>query len=137
VGAISEGFLAMDASGDGRNFQGQLRSSTLGPIGVNGVLADAQCVWRTPRGIARSREQYFYLLGNATGPWRVTPDGREALMKPGDFVLVDSRRPYTFDFASSCDEHHRPIEIKASVVTRLQLLGGPQASSSSPRASFG
>ncbi len=100
VGAISEGFLAMDASGNTRDFRGLLSSAPLGPVGVNWVHGDAQRVWRTPRGIARSSEHFCYLLGDLAAPWRVSQDGREALVRPGDFALVDSRRPYSFDFGS-------------------------------------
>ncbi len=99
VGAITEGFLAMDASGSRRDFHGELRSAPLGRVGVNWVQAAPQQVWRTPRGIARSGgEQFFYLLGNMEAPWMVAQDGREAWMQPGEFVLVDSRRPYRFGF---------------------------------------
>jgi AraC family transcriptional regulator, positive regulator of tynA and feaB len=99
VCAISEGFLAMDAKSPVRHaFRGELLSASLGPIGVNRVTGDAQQVWRTSRGIAHSRDNFCYLLGNLASPWRVEQDGRQALLAPGDFTLVDSRRPYHFDF---------------------------------------
>jgi AraC-like DNA-binding protein len=65
---------------------------------VNRVVGDAQQVWRTSRGIARGRDNFCYLLGNLDSAWRVEQDGREAALAPGDFTLVDSRRPYHFDF---------------------------------------
>jgi AraC family transcriptional regulator, positive regulator of tynA and feaB len=99
VGAISEGFLAMDASSPvGQAFCGELVSASLGPVGVNRVTGDAQQVWRTSRGIARSRDNFCYLLGNLASAWRVEQDGRRTLLAAGDFTLVDSRRPYHFDF---------------------------------------
>jgi hypothetical protein len=99
VGAISEGFLAMDASSPvQRSFRGELVSAPLGPIGVNQVTGDPQQVWRTSRGISRSRHNFCYLLGNLASPWRVEQDGRRAVLAAGDFTLVDSRRPYHFDF---------------------------------------
>ena len=99
VSAISEGFLAMDATSPVRQaFRGELVSAPLGPIGVNRVVGDAQQVWRTSRSIARSRENFCYLLGNLDSSWRVEQDGRQAALAPGDFTLVDSRRPYHFDF---------------------------------------
>src|SRR5450830_1928658 len=98
VGAISEGFLAMEASGDAHAFHGELVSAPLGPVGVNWVQGAAHRVWRTPRGIARGGQRVAYLLGNHDSAWRVAQDGRDALMRPGDFVLVDARRPYRFDF---------------------------------------
>lgn len=99
VGAISEGFLAMDVSAMQRDFNGCLTSAPLDVIGVNTVEADAQKVWRTRHAIARAPERYCYLLGNLDRRWKVMQDGREALLDAGDFVLVDARRPYHFDFA--------------------------------------
>lgn len=98
VGAISEGFLAMEASSDAAQFQGELVSASLGPVGVNWVQSSAQSVWRTQRGIMRGDKRVAYLLGNLDSRWRVAQDGRETLMQAGDFVLVDARRPYHFDF---------------------------------------
>lgn len=89
----------MDAKSSVRHaFRGELLSAPLGPIGVNRVTGDAQQVWRSPRGIARSRENFCYLLGNLDSPWRVEQDGRRTALAPGDFTFVDSRRPYYFDF---------------------------------------
>jgi AraC family transcriptional activator of tynA and feaB len=99
VGAITEGFLAMEVSSPARQaFRGELVSAPLGSIGVNRVAGDAQQVWRTQRGIARGRDNFCYLLGNLASPWRVEQDGRQALLAAGDFTLVDSRRTYHFDF---------------------------------------
>lgn len=99
IGAISEGFLAMDVSAKQRDFNGSLTSAPLDVIGVNAVEADAQKVWRTPHAIARAPERYCYLLGNLDRRWKASQDGRDALLEAGDFVLVDARRPYHFDFA--------------------------------------
>jgi len=117
VGAITEGFLAMDASGSRQGFHGELRSAPLERVGVNWVQAAPQQVWRTPRGIARSGgDQFFYLLGNMEAPWTVAQDGREALMRPGAFVLVDSRRPYRFGF--DCGPTTVSLELPLDWVTR-------------------
>ena len=99
VSAISDGFLAREANSAARLcFRGELVSAALGPIGVNRVVGDVQQVWRTPRGIARSGENFCYLLDNLDSPWRVAQDGHQAILASGDFSLVDSRRPYHFDF---------------------------------------
>lgn len=123
VGAISEGFLAMDASGDPRHFQGELVSAPLGRIGVNWVNASAQRVWRTPRCIARGDRRVAYLLGNLEAPWRVRQDGREALMRPGDFVLVDARRPYEFDFPAGPST----VSLELPLDWLLRWIAEPQA----------
>lgn len=128
VGAISEGFLAMDASGNPQGFQGELLSAPLGPLGVNWVRASAQQVWRTPRGIARGDGRWAYLLGNQETPWRVRQDGREALMRPGDFVLVDARRPYAFDFADGPST----VSLALPLDWLLRWVDEPQAHTARP-----
>lgn len=123
VGAISENFLAMEASSPQRQFHGELHSASLGAVGLNWVQADAQRVWRTPRGIARCERRDAYLLGNLHSAWRVAQDGREALMRPGDFVLVDSRRPYQFDFP----EGPSAISLALPIDWLCRWLAEPQA----------
>jgi AraC-like DNA-binding protein len=99
VGAISDGFLAMEASSPQREgFQGALCSVALGAVGVNWVQSSPQDVYRTRRGIARSPDNFHYLLGNLGSAWLAEQDGRRARLLPGDFVLVDSRRCYEFHF---------------------------------------
>jgi len=128
VGAISENFLAMDADGDRRDFRGELSTAPLGPVGVNRVRADPQRVWRTPRGIARSTEQHCYLLGDLSQPWRVAQDGREALLQPGDFVLVDSRRPYSFAF----DQGPDCVSLELPLDWVARWLAEPEAHTAQP-----
>jgi AraC family transcriptional activator of tynA and feaB len=124
IGAISEGFLAMEASSPSRtDFNGELVSAPLGPLGVNLVRADAQRVWRTPRGIARSRDNYAYLLGNLDSTWHVAQDGRESRLAPGDFVLVDSRRPYRFDF----DQGPSTVSLELPLDWVLRWVAEPEA----------
>lgn len=41
---------------------------------------------------------HCYLIGDLHSAWQVRQDGRSATVDPGDFVLVDSRRPYEFLF---------------------------------------
>jgi AraC family transcriptional activator of tynA and feaB len=99
IGAICEGFLEMDATspGSAAPFTSTLTSAALGPIGLNRVSGSAQDVYRTGRGISRSRENFFYLLCNGSA-WAVAQDGHAARLLPGDLTLVDSRRRYEFHF---------------------------------------
>ncbi|MCU0932342.1 MAG: helix-turn-helix domain-containing protein [Serpentinimonas sp.] len=123
VGAISEGFLAMDASARRGSFHGELISAPLDGIGVNRVRADSQKVWRTPSAISCDQERCCYLLGNLEHAWRVEQDGCEARLLPGDFVMVDARRPYHFDFADGV--HCVSLELPLDWVCRW--VAEPQA----------
>jgi len=104
VGAICEGFLEMSATSPvAPAFASSLESAPLGPIGVNRVRGSAQDVYRTRSAIARSRDNYFYLLCKTDTAWTTTQSDRSARLLPGDVVLVDSRERYAFHFPVSAN----------------------------------
>lgn len=104
VGAICEGFLEMSAtSGTGGAFHSTLESVAWGPIAVNRVRGSAQDVFRTRSAIARSRENFYYLLCKIDSAWTAGQEEHGARLLPGDLVLVDSRRRYEFHFTHSAD----------------------------------
>ncbi|MBT9513591.1 MAG: helix-turn-helix domain-containing protein [Acidovorax sp.] len=99
VGAICEAFLEMECSSrEAPTFDGVLHSLSVETLSVNQVRATTQDVYRTPSGIARSRQLPFYLIGHAEAVWHVRQDGQVAHLRPGDVVLVDSARPYELHF---------------------------------------
>ena len=99
VGAICEAFLEMDCSSrEAPLFAGALQSLPVDTLSINQVRASTQDVYRTPAGIAHSRQLPFYLIGQAEAAWHVRQDGQVAHLRPGDVVLVDSARPYELHF---------------------------------------
>jgi AraC family transcriptional regulator, positive regulator of tynA and feaB len=104
VGAISEGFLEMSATSPVTSrFDSSLESAPLGSIGVSQVRGSAQDVFRTRSAIARSRENYFYLLCKTDSSWSSVQDGYANHLLPNDVVLIDSRLCYEFHFPVSAD----------------------------------
>ncbi|EJE53521.1 transcriptional regulator containing an amidase domain and an AraC-type DNA-binding HTH domain [Acidovorax sp. CF316] len=99
VGAICEAFLEMDCSSrEATTFDGVLQSLPVASLSVNQVRASTQDVYRTPAGIACSRQLPFYLIAQAESSWHVRQDGQVAHLRPGDVALVDSARPYELHF---------------------------------------
>ncbi|MGV3634767.1 MAG: helix-turn-helix domain-containing protein [Pseudorhodoplanes sp.] len=96
IEAICEAFLEMKADGSRETFDASLTKFQFGPIDLNFVDTDPQEVWRTRAAIARSRENFFYLLYMHDGHMAVAQRGREAVIAPGHCLLVDSREPYRF-----------------------------------------
>lgn len=96
IEAICEAFLEMKADGDRERFAAELTKYQFGPIDLNFVDTDPQEVWRTRAAISRSRENYFYLLYMHSGHMGVAQCGREAVIAPGNCLLVNSREPYRF-----------------------------------------
>ena len=105
VGAICECFLEMEASSPtpGR-FGCELLSAPLHSLQVNRVRGSAQDVFRTRAAIARSRENFYYLLCKESTPCQVVQQGGHAdRLLPGDLSLIDSRRGYELHFPETVD----------------------------------
>lgn len=102
ISAICEAFLEQHAwTGNAEKFEAHLESATVGAIVVNCVTAAPQSVFRRKGNIARSSENYYYLLTSATSTWRASQDETQARLLPGDMVLLDSRRCYELHFPES------------------------------------
>ena len=99
VGAICEAFLEMDCDSRAADcFDGTLTHLPLQQLAVNQVRASTQDVYRTPAGIAHSRQQPFYLITQTDHPWQVRQGGHTLHLRPGDAVLVDAAQPYELHF---------------------------------------
>lgn len=127
VDAICDGFLEMAATSPvSAQFGSTLESAPLGAVGVHRVRGSAQDVYRTRRAIARSRENFYYLLCKTDHGWHAAQDGRQVRLLPGDLVLVDSRRCYEFHFPRTADtvSLELPTDWVACWVPTPQALAG-------------
>ena len=86
-------------------FEGSIRSHRIGRLLVAKVRSTAQDIWRTPRDISPSEEEYFHVLLIASGAGRVSQDDRHAEFHPGDWVAFDSFRPVQVLFESDWDAY--------------------------------
>lgn len=90
--------LECDALNTGSVFNGEIRLDQLATLGLSRVNASAQHVRRTPAKISKSTEDYFLVSIQTHGTGVITQDGRTAILKPGDFAMYDSTRPYELVF---------------------------------------
>lgn len=74
-------------------FRGQVVAQDLDCVQLATVTADPHAVVRTPAAIRRSGEDDFFVNLATAGRLTMTQDGREALLRPGDFTVYDSSRP--------------------------------------------
>lgn len=101
---VSEAFVPLDASRTGSGaFRGELRGASLGGLRLYQVDADSHQVRRTSRLIAADRGDFFKLGLQRRGGSVLVQDGREAALRPGDFAVYDTTRPYTFTFDDPCE----------------------------------
>jgi AraC-like DNA-binding protein len=84
--------LSMD---DVKAFSGGVRSTALGAVQLARVqVANDMAVRRTNKLIGRSAPEYLKVVVQLTGSSLVSQGDREAVLKPGDYVIYDTARPY-------------------------------------------
>ncbi len=104
VGAVCEGFLEMAVtSPDSAQFNSTLTTASVGALTSSLVRGSAADVVRTRQAIARSTENYFYLLCKQEGDWSMTQGEQRATLQVGDLAIVDSRERYEFHFPISAN----------------------------------
>jgi len=104
IEAVCEAFLEMHiTSAVPDHFAAELVSAPLGALQINRVRGSAQDVYRTPQALARSKQDYYYLLCKDDTPWSAAQRSRHARLLPGDLLLIDSRHCYDFHFDQTCN----------------------------------
>ena len=101
---ISATFVPLECAQASRQpFRGEVGHWELGDMLVSRVDADPHLAARTRRTIAM-RDVGYYKVGLLTkGSCRLSQEGRDALLRPGDLAIYDCRRPYTMDFGEPHD----------------------------------
>jgi hypothetical protein len=80
----------------------------LGELGlVNVESRGLECVERTAHNIAHGDDDVFLLCVQLHGSATIFQDGRQTVIYPGDFALLDAQRPYVCRYP-----HRKQITIK-------------------------
>lgn len=87
---------------DHRNFEGELRRSFAGPFSFSKVSSSAASVTRSEAHITGSARQRFEIFLSLEGESVSLHNGQRAVLRPGDFILVDLSLPYRFEFGDVC-----------------------------------
>jgi AraC-like DNA-binding protein len=103
--AVSDAYVRLDCTAPGGDVVGDIRVDALATLELSRVTATAQRVRRTPSLIARAAEDFFLVSIQTAGTGRITQDDRSALLRPGDFALYDSTRPYELAFAGDFQQY--------------------------------
>ncbi len=105
-------------------FNGNILSERLATLDLSQVTASPQRVLRTSRQISKSTEDYFLVSIQTKGLGVIRQDGRQAMLRPGDFALYDSTRPYELLFENDFQQFvlMLPGEMLRSQVKATQDL---------------
>jgi AraC-like DNA-binding protein len=100
---VSERLLPVQLSTDDvATFRARLRSASLGLVQLNELWASNPFVARrTSKHIARSDAEYLKVSVQLAGECVVSHGGQSVTLRPGDFILYDTGRPYQIAGAAS------------------------------------
>ncbi|MET9969952.1 helix-turn-helix domain-containing protein [Streptomyces sp. NPDC006356] len=113
---------------------GAISSEQLGSLQVSAVRAGPQVVTRTPRLIAKDGDEWVTVVLQHRGTGALEQGGRQVLMRPGEFAMADSGRPFRNELAEgfSFTSFHLPRkdlrvseqDLRALTATLFSSSGG-------------
>ena len=109
---VCDVFVQLDCKSDLEDFRGSVTQTTLGELSLTRVDSSRQRVFRTPSRIARAKEDYLLFAFGAKGVGGVTQDGRETLIRPGEFAFYDTTRPYELSFDADFSQTILQVPLK-------------------------
>jgi AraC-like DNA-binding protein len=83
------------------DFRASLRAAQVGPVHMSVITAEPHSIARTRRHIGSDAPDFFQLTLQLTGHGVLTQKDRQARVGPGELVIYDTRRPFTYDLAQS------------------------------------
>jgi AraC family transcriptional activator of tynA and feaB len=108
------------------NFKAEMTAAQLGPLTVSRLGGSAHDAYRTRKDIARAQE-FTYLLTVGVGcNWRHCKKDHQALLRPGDVLLADTRDELSVHWPPDCLALNvrLPIEwLQAWIADPRQLVG--------------
>lgn len=89
------------------DFSASLHAVQVGQVQMSVISAEPHSIARTPRHIASDAPDYLQLTLQLTGQGMLTQRERQARVRPGELVVYDTRRPFTYDL----DESHTGLVL--------------------------
>lgn len=89
------------------------RIADLGPLNICSVDSNATTIERTRRLAADPTDQFLFVGLQRSGSSMVVQGDREALLRPGDIAVYDTRRPYTLLNDGGIHQHYFRVPIDA------------------------
>jgi AraC-like DNA-binding protein len=102
--------LRIEPLADGE-FDGAARLRSVGELDIARVRARPMRATRTCRHIERSGSDEYFVGLHLHGLAHCEQGGRTATLRPGDFALFDSARPYSIAFSSADSFDHLIVRI--------------------------
>lgn len=97
---ICQAFLDLTPESPIRDgFRGRVVQRSVGPLDLAQIDSQAQRVRRTEADINRSPTEGHYANLQVRGVCLTVQDGRATVLHPGDLTVIDTSRPFRFEFS--------------------------------------
>ncbi|GHB25777.1 MULTISPECIES: helix-turn-helix domain-containing protein [Streptomyces] len=106
-GAVWESVVAVDIDHrpPAEDISVRIGLGTIGPLRICSARATAVTVHRTEQLARKDEEPAVFLGVQMTGTSLVAQNGRECVLRPGEFAMYESIAPYTLLFDEGVDHH--------------------------------
>ncbi|UFZ06267.1 helix-turn-helix domain-containing protein [Bradyrhizobium ontarionense] len=96
---VCDVYVGLDCTSDlGSAFRGSVTHANLGQAVCSEVCSGQQRVHRTRQRISRSDADFVLVALGQDGIGGVVQDGRDTVIRPGEFAIYDTTRPYELQF---------------------------------------
>ncbi|WP_315752996.1 MULTISPECIES: helix-turn-helix domain-containing protein [unclassified Bradyrhizobium] len=96
---VCDVYVGLDCTSDlGSAFRGSVTHTALGRAVCSEVASDRQRVHRTSQRISRADADFVLVAFGREGIGGVVQDGRDTVIRPGEFAIYDTTRPYELQF---------------------------------------
>jgi AraC-like DNA-binding protein len=100
--AVSQNLVPLEVlPREGPDFRASLHAAQVGQVQMSVITAGPHSVARTRRHIGSDAPDLFQLTLQLTGHGMLTQRDRQARVGPGELVIYDTRRPFTYDLDQS------------------------------------
>src|SRR5258708_21929785 len=113
---------------DIRVFNGSTALGSIGDMTLAEVYSDAQIVRHSRSHVARTKDSMFFLHLQLEGESVSRQDGRESVLRAGDFTLCDSTRRYDMIFTGA----NRMLVLGIPNTTLRRQIGCPECLAAIP-----
>lgn len=105
------------------DFNGQIDVRSIAGFEVAGHAMNAPRVTRSRDQVARSSHDYYFLILQLSGRSRMSQQGREAVLMPGDMTVIDSVYPSDFEYDGPFHQYsvHLPRNVLQGRLGSRQL----------------
>ena len=101
---LCEAFIALNPSRKGRGaFFGSVEANMVSDVNVTRLLTEEHRVIRAAPEIRKTPLEFYFVNMQIKGEVLAKQRGREVLIRPNEFYIVDSTEPYDLDYRSELE----------------------------------